>query len=1240
MGANPQIIPKPPEGFQLDPMIPPEGFELDIPAPPQGFMLDSERKRGGASGYFGPEVLPKEIEMLKRSGMTTEQILQEVGGVERDPWIDPMTVGVGASGATAKMLTKAGMKLAPAAGRAALAGLVSGAGDIPVGTLAEKAGEKHPALAYPVSLGVGVLSGMTLEKALEKTITKGVSKAAGKLVKAPHPVETAFAKKEFGERFLKGELEKPKPTVTKLRKAAEIKAREKGYQAVQPREPGEVVYKKKLPEKPKTAPRIEEKAVKSKEPWEMTKEELRLKYEAETLPEIRTKGMYDTEAMSEHHKRIVTKALSENKPVPDKVLAEHPELRKAGPKKIKKLGDYEYYKQNGKWYYGKESVTPGEEVEVPNLIQALEAERELPGLKKPTPTEARGKKPADMTVEELQKETEYFENKIKAEKHRLDKLDPNRQRFAEAGIEHLSPEDASRMGEVTQELQRRTSISAEEAKKRVMIKRAARKAADKSTTLYGGLPIHKLGEQYTKYIGEPVWDKLVMKKIPKLLEQVPGGKAVNRAFLYDYRGNLPNTPGYIKSMEDMKRYQAVGREYAIDLGKRLQAVPEDAQLRMGEYIRGEIDTLTGKELELANEAKRSLYDLGKQSVDLGMLSEQTFFKNAGRYMPRLYTSKEYQSLLTKFNLTKPNRLDLSRFKKRKDIPKEIREQMGEILTPGYPVAKGITQLTHDIEMARWFNGIAANPEWALPKTSEATIPKGWKQLPSNKKLGALSEAYVHPEIRRDLEEAIHVMTQPEKVWRKALGAWKYGKVIISPKTHTRNCMSNSILAHLGGLPMYEQPVYLTKAAKNMLDKGKYWKAAKEEGIFRHTFTQYELRALFNQVEGELGGIKAQGIPEALGKIGKGWAMIKGGAHKAAALYEAEEQWFKLAKMIHNIERKGMGVQEAAKDAEKWLFNYAKVTKFQEKYRSKWYGAPFCTFTFKSLPRMAEAMVKTPWRFALPMSMIYGLEQAAQRKIGDTPEEIEAKKSLRPEWQKGEMLGMPNFVRVPIVDEYGREYYLNLTYILPWGDIGEGGGFGPIPGGVMPLSQPFVKEPQSIFMNYDPFWEEEIVKEKDIAGLKGVKGRSPQQIWEPWTEAGRKAWKIRGKHAVQSLAPTPVMDIAKGISTLSGKPDYKGRLRPPGVTAADVLAGVKMYPVDYVEQTAREIAKLHPQKGYLARKIKSDIRTLSVKKATMKKIGGNVALYDKQIKGKIDQLKGLAEEAREVASKKRKLRHKD
>jgi len=592
-------------------------------------------------------------------------------------------------------------------------------------------------------------------------------------------------------------------------------------------------------------------------------------------------------------------------------------------------------------------------------------------------------------------------------------------------------------------------------------------------------------------------------------------------------------------------------------------------------------------------------------------------------MPRLYTSKEYQSLLTKFGLKKAERLDLSRFRQRKDIPPEIRKEMGEIMTPGYPVAKGIAQLTHDIETAKWFKGISQNSEWALPKGSKGTIPEGWQKLPSNKKLGALSESYVHPEIFADLEQTIRIMNTPEKVWRKSLGAWKFGKVILSPKTHARNLMSNSILAHLGGMPMYEQPVYLTKAIKELRAKGGYWKQAMDEGLLGTTWAEHELTSLFSEAERQIKGIKAESIPEKLGRIGVIWEESKNLANKAAKTYQAEEEWFKLAKFIHNIERNKMTPKLAAADAEKWLFNYGKVTKFQDAYRSKWYGAPFATFTFKALPRITEAAVKYPHRFLLPMGMIYGLEEAARSMIGDTKEQAKAKKELRPEYMKGAPLGIPNFARVPIIDEYGREHYLNLTYILPWGDIGESGSFAGIPGALMPLSQPFVKEAWQQIANRDTFFDRPIVGEEELAG-KDTIGKI------------KTVAKLRGEHLGRTLLPTPVLDIEKGVHALQGKPDYRGRVRSPGIAAADAFLGIKMYPVDYAEQMVKRISEKDPKQGYIAKKIHGQIKTLAIQKRASEKAGKSTADYDKKIQEKIQQLIGLGKELKDISATYKKI----
>lgn len=317
---------------------------------------------------------------------------------------------------------------------------------------------------------------------------------------------------------------------------------------------------------------------------------------------------------------------------------------------------------------------------------------------------------------------------------------------------------------------------------------------------------------------------------------------------------------------------------------------------------------------------------------------------------------------------------------------------------------------------------------------------------------------------------------------------------------------------------------------------------------------------------------------------------------------------------------------AAADAEKWLFNYGKVTKFQEGYRSKWYGAPFATFTVKAMPRIAEAAIKTPHRFILPGAMIYGLEEAAMNMIGDTKEQFKAKQELRPEWMQGNFLGMPNFARTPIVDESGREYYLNLTYILPWGDIGESGSFAGIPGSLMPMSQPFTKEAFEQIAGYDTFWDSPIVSEEDISG-KDLKGKVKTQLAK------------RGQHLLQTLAPTPVLDVIKGVQSLKGKPDYRGRFRPTSAVLADTFLGIKLYPVDYVDQMMQKVNKVDPERGSVARKIKNQINTLEVKRRAIKKRGGDTSYYKKEIESKIKQLEGMAKEATKLGKTFKKIKEK-
>ena len=174
-----------------------------------------------------------------------------------------------------------------------------------------------------------------------------------------------------------------------------------------------------------------------------------------------------------------------------------------------------------------------------------------------------------------------------------------------------------------------------------------------------------------------------------------------------------------------------------------------------------------------------------------------------------------------------------------------------------------------------------------------------------------------------------------------------------------------------------------------------------------------------------------------------------------------------------------------------------------------------------------------------------------------------------------------------------------------------------------MSQPFTKEiwqqlagTENLLGSggYDTFWKEPIVKESDVAGLS--KGEKTKVVA-----------KKRFRHIYNTFVPTLAIDIEKGIDSITGKPDYRGRERPEGVVAADVFVGFKMYPVDYAEQMMRQASKLNPKSSRVAQRIHAEIRTLSVKRNFFveKGLDGRVKDMDKKIADKIRQLQGLGAE---------------
>ncbi len=429
-------------------------------------------------------------------------------------------------------------------------------------------------------------------------------------------------------------------------------------------------------------------------------------------------------------------------------------------------------------------------------------------------------------------------------------------------------------------------------------------------------------------------------------------------------------PGaYVYLSKKTTRGILAAEEKALAIGKPIAGLTKAEQARVAQLIKGGVSVSRIEEpfRKVADPAVTAFKNLGKRAVQLGLLDEKTFYENFGRYMPRLYRTKEMpEGALRFFGDKKPIRIILDRFRRRTDIPDDIRVAMGEIMEAGYPTSKGLAQLGQGVERAKFFQEVAK--KWAKPYAF-----KDWIQLPGTKALGALKNQYVSPVIYEDIQQWIRVASKGERAYRTGIGLWKWNKVVANPATHLRNMYSNVILADLGGLSPLRVDIWLD-ALKELRRKGKYYKELKKNSsILYETFYTKEIGNLLTSLEKSGGSNMFMKVRNALKFI----------TQKTGNLYQAEEQWSKMALYMFN-RKKGVEVLKSAKIAEKWLFNYGEVPPLINVLRGSqvggWAGAllgaqyPFITFSYKVAPRLLETAWKNPAQLTKWMKMYRGIEK--------------------------------------------------------------------------------------------------------------------------------------------------------------------------------------------------------------------------------------------------------------------------
>lgn len=345
-------------------------------------------------------------------------------------------------------------------------------------------------------------------------------------------------------------------------------------------------------------------------------------------------------------------------------------------------------------------------------------------------------------------------------------------------------------------------------------------------------------------------------------------------------------------------------------------------------------------------------------------------------------------------------------------------------------------------------------------------------------------------VQRDTELELKALSEIPDIANKAfnkyfMSPWKMAKVMLRPAAWGRNGLTNLAQNHMGGLSFWKGETYLN-AYRGMrgdgvhkvqgASVGQHWKDYNKITGGMGTFAMDDIVSLgIGMKDG------SNMLERALGAFDKITAPAK-------SIYSAQEQLFKFAKYLDNIE-KGMGQKDAAWDAMKWTFNYGEITRATAKVRT--YFAPFFTWQSKVFPQVLEQVVKHPIKFTGLVMLYNGLQQAAIEQAGVTAGEWNILKGKMPEYlQSGLMFPMP------WRDQNNRLQFLDLTYIVPgFGDAYQMSGH--------PMAQIFQNPLVSI-----------------AAGFQANKKYSGAPIWYDWEPATTKLSKMAA-YTWEQLMPAPM-----------------------------------------------------------------------------------------------------------------------
>ena len=524
-------------------------------------------------------------------------------------------------------------------------------------------------------------------------------------------------------------------------------------------------------------------------------------------------------------------------------------------------------------------------------------------------------------------------------------------------------------------------------------------------------------------------------------------------------------------------------------------------------MRSDIDGLSTEYIKIIQEDVAKLRAEGKEAAALrAEMLEQIFINNMGEYVTRSYEvfddpnwyrrippevqaaamahlTRQYDgdelkaaqvySVITQGKTTAFSNMesfikestlgakDLSVLMKRGNIDPEIRALMGEYTDPQINYARSMLKMSRLIGNTHFLNEVLEKGQDLFLFDEANRPPAANHQMagPNSDVLSPLNGKWVHPETKQAFEDALH---------KNSLNGWvtgiigvngivKWGKIVLSPATQTRNFVSNvSNLTATGSFKPDAVPVAWNAMRSYMLtlDGGArdYYRELVRLGVMLDTPNAGQLQDLMEHGGDRVLGAIELGLKGAAATVGFDGSLdltferIRDTKAILDKLYRAGDEFWKIigfeSQLADLMDAKGWTREQAAPEAARrvraTMFTYSQTGSGMKVLGRMPILGPFVSFSSESVRSTIEGikLVQSDWAdpdlkhlairravgLTLAHSWVFGLAAISRAAFSVDDDEAESLRQLGSPWAEN------SNIMVVGRDEEGRPVTLDLSYI--------------------------------------------------------------------------------------------------------------------------------------------------------------------------------------------------------------------